>query len=137
ARDRGARAPPSRQRGPADARPVPAFEGAHFRAPGDQGEGPAMNRPTGTRLAGRVALITGGASGLGEAAARRFHAEGAWVMIADIDAPRGKGLARYLGDGAAFVACDHTDRAENAAAVAATEAEFGGLDILYNNAGGP
>ncbi|BBK41679.1 oxidoreductase [Allostella vacuolata] len=96
-----------------------------------------MSRPTGTRLAGRVALVTGGASGLGEATVRRFHAEGAWVMIADIDAPRGKSLARHLGDGAAFIACDHTDRAQNEAAVAAAEAEFGGLDILHNNAGGP
>ena len=96
-----------------------------------------MRRPTGNRLAGRVALVTGGASGLGEATVRRFHAEGCWVMIADIDTRRGAALARELGDGAAFVACDHTDRAQDEAAVAATEAEFGGLDILHANAGGP
>ncbi|MCC7273769.1 MAG: glucose 1-dehydrogenase [Alphaproteobacteria bacterium] len=90
-----------------------------------------------SRLAGRVALVTGGASGLGEATVRRFRAEGARVMVADIDAARGAALAAALGEGVRFVRCDHTRRAENEAAVAATLAAFGSLDILHNNAGGP
>ncbi|MGE0715913.1 MAG: SDR family NAD(P)-dependent oxidoreductase [Alphaproteobacteria bacterium] len=90
-----------------------------------------------SRLAGRVALVTGGASGLGEATVRRFHAEGARVMVADIALDRARALAAELGAGAAAVACDHTDRAADEAAVAATLAAFGSLDILHNNAGGP
>jgi NAD(P)-dependent dehydrogenase (short-subunit alcohol dehydrogenase family) len=89
------------------------------------------------RLKDKVALITGGASGLGEATARRFRQEGAWVMIADIDDKRGLALASQLGDGSAFVHCDHTDRAQCAAAVQATLQRFARLDILHNNAGGP
>ncbi|GGH27866.1 alcohol dehydrogenase [Alsobacter metallidurans] len=89
------------------------------------------------RLDGRIALITGGASGLGAATARAFVREGARVMIADIDEGRAAELARELGDGAAFVPCDHTDRGQTEAAVAATLAAFGALDILHNNAGGP
>jgi 3-oxoacyl-[acyl-carrier protein] reductase len=93
------------------------------------------------RLKDRVALITGGASGLGEATARRFAEEGARVMIADIDDARGAAVAKSIGDAndgrAAYVHCDHTDRAQCAAAVAQTLARFGHLDILHNNAGGP
>lgn len=89
------------------------------------------------RLQTRVALITGGASGLGEATARRFVEEGASVMIADIDQARAEGLARELGERAAAVVCNHNDRGQCAAAVAATLARFGRLDILHNNAGAP
>ena len=90
-----------------------------------------------SRLAGRVALITGGASGLGAATVRRFVEEGAWVMVADIDVARGEALVRELGGETRFVRCDHTRREETEAAVAMTLAAFGGLDILHNNAGGP
>jgi 3-oxoacyl-[acyl-carrier protein] reductase len=89
------------------------------------------------RLAGRTAIVTGGASGLGAATVRAFLREGARVMIADIDGDRAGALAAELGDAAASVVCDHTDRAQTEAAVAATLARFGGLDILHNNAGGP
>lgn len=89
------------------------------------------------RLTGRVALITGAASGLGEATVRRFVQEGARVVIADIDEGRGERLARELGPDTAFVPCDHTRRASCAAAVEATLGRFGRLDILHNNAGGP
>jgi 3-oxoacyl-[acyl-carrier protein] reductase len=90
-----------------------------------------------SRLKDRVAIVTGGASGLGAATVRRFAEEGARVAIADIDEARGVALARELGAAAHFVRCDHTDRAQCRAAVEAALARFGALDILHNNAGGP
>ena len=89
------------------------------------------------RLAGKVALNTGAASGLGAAAARRFVEKGCRVTIADLDDAAGAALSSELGGNCAYVHADHTERAENEAAVAHTEAAFGGLDILYNNAGAP
>lgn len=90
------------------------------------------------RISGKVALITGGASGLGEATVRRFVEEGAKIVIADINDERGSGLARELGESkVAFVHCDHTDRARCAAAVRFALDRFGKLDILHNNAGAP
>jgi 3-oxoacyl-[acyl-carrier protein] reductase len=90
-----------------------------------------------SRLTDRVAIVTGGASGLGAATVRRFVEEGARVTIADIDEARGTALARELGAAGHFVRCDHTDRRQCRAAVEATLARFGALDILHNNAGGP
>ena len=90
-----------------------------------------------SRLKDRVAIVTGGASGLGAATVRRFVEEGARVAIADIDEARGTALAREFGTAGHFVRCDHTDRSQCRAAVAATLARFGALDILHNNAGGP
>jgi 3-oxoacyl-[acyl-carrier protein] reductase len=89
------------------------------------------------RLEGKVALVTGSASGLGRAVVERFAAEGARVVIADIDDARGAELASSIGDGAAFIHCDHTRSDQARAAVALAEERFGGLDILHNNAGGP
>jgi NAD(P)-dependent dehydrogenase (short-subunit alcohol dehydrogenase family) len=90
-----------------------------------------------TRLAGRVALITGAGSGLGRAVAVRFAAEGARVVIADLDAASGQATADMIGAAAACVACDHTSTADTARAVAFCIETFGGLDILHNNAGVP
>ncbi len=90
-----------------------------------------------TRLDGKVALITGGASGLGAAAARRFVEEGCRVTIADINDAAGTALAAELGENCDYVHADHTERGENEAAVAHAERTFGALDILYNNAGAP
>ena len=89
------------------------------------------------RLEDRVALITGGASGMGEASVRRFIAEGARVVLADIDTERGRGVAGEFGDACVFAQCDHTNPAENDAAVAMAVERFGKLDILFNNAGIP
>jgi len=88
------------------------------------------------RLADRVALITGGAWGIGRAAAELFVREGARVLIADVDEQAGTALARVLGDAAMFVRTDVTEEANVRAAVAAAEQHFGKLDILFNCAGG-
>src|SRR6188472_3666717 len=86
------------------------------------------------RLAGRVALISGGAGGIGRAAAELFVREGAKVAIADIDEQAGARLADTL-DGL-FIRTDVTDEASVKATVAATEKQFGKLDVLLNCAGG-
>ena len=88
------------------------------------------------RFEGKVAVITGGASGIGAAAARRFHAEGASVLLADLNVEAGEALAAGLGEGrAVFRRVDVSDFGEVEAMVAAAAQAFGGLDILFNNAG--
>jgi meso-butanediol dehydrogenase / (S,S)-butanediol dehydrogenase / diacetyl reductase len=88
------------------------------------------------RFAGKVAVVTGGASGIGAASARRFHAEGAAVMIADLNEEAGSALAVDLGQGrAAFRRTDVARWPEVEALMAAAITEFGRLDILFNNAG--
>ncbi|MEZ5595783.1 MAG: SDR family oxidoreductase [Pseudomonadales bacterium] len=87
------------------------------------------------RLDGKVAAITGAASGFGAEAARLFVKEGAKVAIGDIQTDRGEALARELGDAAVFVRCDVTSEADVAGLVDAAVAKFGQLDIMYNNAG--
>ena len=87
------------------------------------------------RLEGRVAAITGASSGIGRAAAERFVEEGARVVIGDIQDDAGRALAEELGDGAVFVRCDVTAEDEVAGLVDAAVAQFGQLDVMYNNAG--
>ena len=87
------------------------------------------------RLDGRVAIITGGAQGQGEAEARRFVAEGASVVIGDISDDKGAAVAASLGDAARFVHLDVTDASQWAAAVKLAEDEFGPVTVLVNNAG--
>lgn len=89
----------------------------------------------GGQVAGKTALITGGARGLGAAYVRALHAEGACVVIADLLEDEGAALADELGERARFVRLDVTDETEWDAAVAATVAAFGALDVLVNNAG--
>ncbi|RQT44146.1 glucose 1-dehydrogenase [Burkholderia cepacia] len=86
------------------------------------------------RLEGKVALITGAARGQGEAEARRFVAEGARVVIADVLDDAGRRVAAELGAAARFQHLDVTSEAGWQAAVDATLAHFGRLDILVNNA---
>lgn len=88
-----------------------------------------------TRLKGKVALVTGGANGIGEATVRRFVAEGAKVVIADIDDIRGVALAAELGEAARFQRLDVTEETGWSAAIAATEQAFGSPGILVNDAG--
>jgi NAD(P)-dependent dehydrogenase (short-subunit alcohol dehydrogenase family) len=87
------------------------------------------------RLEGRGALITGGASGLGEASVRLFVREGARVLISDVQNERGEQLADELGAAALYQRTDVTDEAAIAAAVDRAVAEFGRLDCVFNNAG--
>ncbi len=87
------------------------------------------------RLAGGVALITGGAAGIGEATARRFVDEGASVVLADVQDDRGQALSTDLGDAARFVHCDVREEDQQAAAVATAVEQFGALDIAIANAG--
>src|SRR3954451_19025844 len=89
----------------------------------------------GERLGGKVALITGAASGQGAAEARLFAAEGARVAVADIDHAGAARVAGKVGDAAIAIHLDVTDEAQWAAAVAATTDAFGTLDVLVNNAG--
>jgi 3alpha(or 20beta)-hydroxysteroid dehydrogenase len=95
----------------------------------DEGE-PAMGR-----LEGKVALITGAARGQGAAAARRFVAEGARVMIADVRADEGKALAEELGEAAWFQPLDVGDEQAWADLIVTLKRVFGQLDVLVNNAG--
>lgn len=89
------------------------------------------------RLLGRVALITGGASGMGLATVGLFIAEGAKVVVADVDEAAGRELEAAHGDALRFVRCDVTVEDEIAAAVDSARSAFGGLDVLFNNAGHP
>lgn len=84
---------------------------------------------------GERVLVTGGASGLGKAMAHRYLAAGARVLIADINAEAGELTAKELGERAHFVRLDVTDDASFADALAWCEREWGGLDVLINNAG--
>lgn len=87
------------------------------------------------RVAGKVALITGAARGMGAAHARRFIAEGASVVLGDILDAEGAALAAELGPDARYIRLDVTKPDDWAAAVALCVADFGGLHILVNNAG--
>jgi NAD(P)-dependent dehydrogenase (short-subunit alcohol dehydrogenase family) len=84
-------------------------------------------------MAGRVAVITGGCSGIGLASARRLAGEGAAVVIGDLDAERGPGLADELGG--AFVVTDVTDADQVRALFALAKERFGAVDVAFNNAG--
>jgi len=87
------------------------------------------------KLEGKVAIVTGAASGFGAEIARQYVAEGAKVAVADINANGAKEVAASLGANAIAVVCDVTKRADIDALVAATVESFGGLDIVVNNAG--
>jgi len=89
------------------------------------------------RLEGTRAVITGAASGIGEETARLFVAEGASVVLADIDGERGPRIAAECGDRARFIRTDVSEEADVDGAVALAVEEFGGLDCMFNNAGNP
>jgi len=87
------------------------------------------------RLAGKVALISGGARGQGEAEARLFASEGAKVVIADVLDEAGEKVSSEIGEAARYLHLDVTSEDDWARVVEATVAAFGRLDILINNAG--
>jgi short chain dehydrogenase len=100
-------------------------------------EAKLRRRPEPPPLAARVALVTGGGSGIGRATAQRLAAEGACVVIADRDGPAAAAVADGIGSADAAVAAtaDVTDEASVAAAFAAAALAFGGVDLVVNNAG--
>ena len=87
------------------------------------------------RLKDKIAVITGGAAGIGLACAQRFVAEGAKVVLADIRDAEGNAAAQAIGDAARYVHCDVGDKAQVDALVAKTVEAFGRLDIMVSNAG--
>ncbi len=87
------------------------------------------------RLQGKVAIVTGGASGFGRGIAETFAREGARVIIADINGSAASDVAQTLGHGAMAVEGDITRKADVAQMIATADEVFGGLDILVNNAG--
>ncbi|MEO3997294.1 L-iditol 2-dehydrogenase [Mesorhizobium sp. CAU 1732] len=86
------------------------------------------------RLAGKSAIVTGSARGIGRAFAEAYVREGATVAIADIDFSRAQDTAQEIGDAAYAVRLDVTDQASINAAIATVEVQAGGIDILINNA---
>lgn len=87
------------------------------------------------RLAGKVAIVTGGSQGMGEAIARRFVAEGAKVAITDVKDAEGEALATELGGNACYLHHDVSKADEWSTVVAETAKRFGPISILVNNAG--
>ena len=87
----------------------------------------------GGRLEGRTTVVTGGCSGIGLATVRRFAAEGASVVIGDLEDGRGKEIAAEVGG--AYVHCDVSDVSEVRELFATAEREFGSVDVAFNNAG--
>jgi len=87
------------------------------------------------RLDGKVAIITGGAGGMGKMHGKFFVKEGAKVVVADLESSDGKNVAGELGENAMFVAFDVTDEASWESLVKETEDRFGPVSILVNNAG--
>ncbi|NDU75222.1 glucose 1-dehydrogenase [Actinomadura sp. DSM 109109] len=87
------------------------------------------------RVDGKIALISGGARGIGAASARALAAEGARVVIGDILDEEGRAVAGELGDAGRYVHLDVTSEEDWAAAVETAVAGFGALDVLFNNAG--
>ncbi|HWU15956.1 MAG TPA: SDR family oxidoreductase [Caulobacter sp.] len=87
------------------------------------------------RLDGKVAVITGGCSGIGLGTVELFAAEGAKVVAADLQAEKGEMLEKRFPGQVRFAPCDVTHESQVAAALALAQDAFGGLDILFNNAG--
>jgi len=116
--------------------PIPEIE--KFRIEyWDLEEAKLKRAPKPKALAGRIALVTGAASGLGKATALRLAAEGACVVVADRDLAGATTVAAEIGnsDKAIGISMDVTDEAAISAAVAAANLAFGGVDIVINNAG--
>lgn len=86
------------------------------------------------RFAGKVAVVTGAASGIGKAAVLKLAEEGAHVFAADIDEAGGKALAETSNGRISFIRCDVTDPADIEALMNAAAAKAGGIDIVFNNA---
>ncbi len=91
----------------------------------------------GGRLEGKIVIITGGTSGIGEATAELFSSQGAWVTIAGRSEEKGAAIAERLGDTVIYQRADVTREEDIKALVDKTIERFGRLDCMFNNAGGP
>jgi NAD(P)-dependent dehydrogenase (short-subunit alcohol dehydrogenase family) len=89
------------------------------------------------RLQNKVAVITGGTSGIGEATAEFFISEGANVVICGRSEEKGAAVANRLGDACQFITADVMREDDIAKTIAFAAGTFGGIDILFNNSGGP
>ena len=87
------------------------------------------------RLEGKVAIVTGAASGFGEGMARRFAEEGAKIVVADLNAKGAERVAGEIGEAAIWIQTDVSQRSEIDAMVDAAQKTFGRIDIMVNNAG--
>lgn len=94
-----------------------------------------LTRRVVNELDGKVAIVTGGASGIGRGLVARFVAEGARVVVADVEADRGEALAAELGGAAAFRKTDVSDPEQMGTLVSDAVEKFGGLHVMVNNAG--
>jgi len=90
-----------------------------------------------TRLQGKVAIVTGAASGIGEAIARRFADDGAQVIAADVQDERGQALVASLGDAVSYRHCDVSREPDVRDLIAQAADRYGRVDVLVNNAGSP
>src|SRR3546814_8402413 len=86
------------------------------------------------RVSGKVAIITGAASGVGKEDALLLAREGAQVVLTDVNEEAGRAVAKAIGDAALFIRHDISSEADWKAVIAGTEKKFGGVDILVNNA---
>ncbi|KAF4378998.1 hypothetical protein F8388_022085 [Cannabis sativa] len=93
------------------------------------------NTPIPRRLEGKVAIVTGGARGIGEATVKLFAKHGAKVVIADVEDTAGKILAETLGSSVTFLHCDVSSEDDVENLIESTVSRYGQLDILFNNAG--
>ena len=94
------------------------------------------NRPAGTgRLAGKITIVTGAAQGFGQGIAEELYAEGATIIVADMNVALAEEVAKKMGDRACAIAVNVADEESVAALVAQTVEKFGGLDIMIANAG--
>ncbi|XP_062094877.1 short-chain dehydrogenase reductase 2a [Humulus lupulus] len=113
---------------PAQVMPEQALHGIHIL-------GRENNTPTPRRLEGKVAIVTGGARGIGEATVKLFAKHGAKVVIGDVEDTAGKVLAETLGASVSFLHCDVSLEEDVENLIESTISRYGQLDILFNNAG--
>ncbi|KAF2306505.1 hypothetical protein GH714_018756 [Hevea brasiliensis] len=97
--------------------------------------GTENNPPSPRRLEGKIAIVTGGARGIGEATVRLFARHGAKVVIADVEDTRGTILANSFAPAVTFVHCDVSQEEDIENLINSTVSHYGRLDILFNNAG--
>src|SRR5262249_7724689 len=111
-------------------------EGVPRRALVDDGRSPGDRRVQAMiDLRGKVAIVTGGCSGIGRGTVNVLHRAGAQVACVDIQDEKGRALAQELGDRVLYVHADVTSEEEVAAAFGRVAEHFGGIDTVFNNAG--